>query len=252
MRKVLLLLIIILIMTGLISCVAVPKDHSFSLAQSPTDSGFDSQSKVKAQTTQKDYEFPKLIVDITMLFFTFVGGGFALVQWHKTTVYKRADVVKSLIEAVRGNSRIATAMDIIDWNEDFLYDGKFTVNRATQRPLLMNLSDDELFKLIDYTLSEFSYICYLYKMKTITNGDMRFFEYGIQRLCGNDSIGDYLYSVYHWSNSLNVKTSFIYIIEYGLKKQYLDKSFKNIDSEYYTCFLEIRSVGTSRRRQVPC
>ena len=70
---------------------------------------------------------------------------------------------------------------------------------------------------------------------------MRFFEYELRRLVDNPHIRNYLYSLYHWSKSLGVKTSFLYVIEYGLKKGYLDKSFKRYDRNHapYKCFLVV-------------
>lgn len=189
--------------------------------------------------TTKDYEFETLVVSIITLFFAFVGGCFALYQWNKNTTYKRAEVVKSLIESVRGNPNISTVMDIIDWNEDFTYDGKFSIQKGTKIKVLMDLSDDDLFKMIDQTLSMLSYICYLKSVRTITKKDMRFFEYELRRVVDNPHIRNYLYSLYHWSESLGVETSFSYVIEYGLKKGYLDKNFKKYDPhhETYKCFL---------------
>lgn len=58
-------------------------------------------------------------------------------------------------------------MDIVDWNEDFNFDGKFVINKDTKRTALKELSDDDLFKMVDYTLSVFSYICYLKSLGVI-------------------------------------------------------------------------------------
>ena len=188
---------------------------------------------------KKDYEFETLAVSVITLLFAFVGGCFALHQWNKNSACKRAEVVKSLIESVRGNPDISTIMDIIDWNEDFTYNGKFSIQKDTKRKALMELSDDELFKKIDRTLAMFSYICYLKSIRTITKKDMCFFEYELRRLVDNPHISNYLYSLYHWSNSLGVKMSFSYLIDYGIKNRYLDKSFKKFDAnhEIYECFL---------------
>lgn len=187
------------------------------------------------------YELETLIVSIISLAFVFIGGCFALWQWHKNLVYKRAEIVQKLIESVRGNKSISTIMDMIDWNEDFTYDGKFHVHKGTKRTVLKDLSDDDLFKMIDHTLSTFSYVCYLKKAHTITSQDMRFFEYEIRRLVDNPHIANYLYSLYHWSKSLEVETSFSYVIKYCLNKKYLDRSFKKYSTTgIYTCYLAIR------------
>lgn len=59
------------------------------------------------------YELETLIVSIISLAFVFIGGCFALWQWHKNLVYKRAEIVQKLIESVRGSKSISTIMDMI-------------------------------------------------------------------------------------------------------------------------------------------
>lgn len=187
------------------------------------------------------YEFQTLIVSIITLFFMFCGGCFALWQWRKGLLYKRTEIVRSLIEDVRQDATVSTIIDIIDWNEGFSYNGKFVINKGAARQIFRDISEDELFKMIDHTLSIFSYICYLKLVRTIQKKDMRFFEYGIHRLIDNPHIANYLYSLYHWSEELGVSTSFSYLIEYGLKKKYLDPCFKIYSkvNPKYECFLVV-------------
>ena len=187
------------------------------------------------------YEFEALVLSAVSIIFVFIGGCFALWQWNKNLVYKRTEIVRELIESIRKDKTVSAIMDVVDWNEDFLYDGKFVVNENTTRTALKGLSSDDLFKMIDHTLSLFSYVCYLKKMRTISSSDMRFFEYEIRRLADNPHIGNYLYSLHHWSKKLGVKMSFSYFVDYCIKKKYIDKSFRNLDSHSleYTCFLAI-------------
>ena len=187
------------------------------------------------------YEFEALIVSIVTLVFMFIGGCFALWQWRQGLLYKRTEIVRELIEDVRQDDNVSTIMDIIDWNEDFFYNGKFIINRDTSRKNLKDISNDDLFKMIDHTLSIFSYICYLKLVRTIKVKDMRFFEYEIRRLVDNPHISNYLYSLYHWSKELGVSMSFSYLIDYCLKKKYLDASFKiyGKGNLKYECFLVV-------------
>lgn len=192
------------------------------------------------------YELEGLIVSIISLAFVFIGGCFALYQWYKSLVYKRAEVVQKLIEGVRGNENISTIMDMIDWNEDFTYDGKFHIEHDTTRTILKDISGDDLFKMIDQTLSTFSYICYLKKAHTVNRQDMKFFEYEIRRLVDNPHISNYLYSLYHWSKSLDVEMSFSYVINYCIKKKYLERSFKKYSLVgKYKCYLVIEDSAFS-------
>ena len=187
------------------------------------------------------YELVTFIIDLLTLISIFAGGYFALLQWKKGLLYKRTEIVRSLIEDVRQDENVSTIMDIIDWDEDFFYNGKFIVNKNTERKNLQNIADDDLFKMIDHTLSIFSYICYLRLVKTIEDEDMHFFEYEIHRLVDNQHILNYLYSLYHWSNTLEVSMSFTYLIDYCLKKKYLDADFKIYSENHhqYECFLTV-------------
>lgn len=181
-----------------------------------------------------------LLEAISLLFVVF-GGIFALHQWKKSVVYKRTEVVQELIAEVRGNETIATIMDIIDWNEAFTYNGSFIVKEHTSRKSLTAVTNDKLMQMMDYTLSHFSYICYLKEARTLEKNDMYFFEYEIRRLMDNPHIQNYLYSLYHWSAALGVHMSFSYLIPYGIKRGYLDKSFYVYMDEHplYRCFLKL-------------
>ena len=177
------------------------------------------------QNKMTNVEFMQFAIEGLRLLFIVLGGGFALYQWHKTLVYKRASVVNDMVETVRESPIIPVIMANVDWNKNFIYDGTFRVNRETDNPNLKSFTDHELFIAIDHTLVRFSYICYLRKINAISEIDMNFFDYGINRLLENEHIVNYLYSVYHWSVSLRVESSFCYLIEYGKRKGYLDRRF---------------------------
>lgn len=187
------------------------------------------------------YEFETLLVNIASTVFVFIGGCFALLQWRKSLKYKRTEIVQALIKDTRQDKTVSMIMDIIDWNKDFYYNGNFVIQKETVRKDLKELSDDEFFNKIDHTLSIFSYICYLQYVGTIKYNDMRFFEYAIRRLVDNPHIINYLYSLYHWSKKLGVDMSFSYLINYSLRKKYIDKSFKvyDDDNSKYTCYLTV-------------
>ena len=191
------------------------------------------------------YELENLIVNIVSLGFVFVGGCFGLWQYQKGQAYKRTDMVKSLIKNVREDQQVSIVIDIIDWDEGFSYDGKFHINQRTMRDELKSLSDEKLFRMIDYTLSTFSYICYLRRMHTISQKEMLFFKYEIRRLADNEHISNYLYSLYHWSKSLNVEMSFSYLVDYCLKEKLLQKEFTEYGNRSdYHCYLYLSSTYT--------
>lgn len=179
------------------------------------------------------------IISIASFFAVVIGGCFALYQWSKNSIYKRAEIVESLIVTVRDDEDISTILDIIDWNSGLHYDGKFHLEGISNRKALLDISDDDLFKKIDKTLAHFSYICYLKYQRALTKKDMRNFEYEIRRLVDNENIANYLYSLYHWSKSLNVKMSFSFLIDYCLDKKYISSDFKSLKSEKYVQFLSL-------------
>lgn len=179
------------------------------------------------------------VVALVSLFCGLLGGGFALYQWSRNSIYKRAEIVENLISIVKDDEDVSTILDIIDWNCGLYYDGKFHLEDALNRKALLEISEDDLFKKIDKTLSHFSYICYLKYQRALTKKDMRIFEYEIRRLVDNKNIANYLYSLYHWSNSLNVKTSFSFLIDYCLDKKYISADFKNVKSKNYDCCLRV-------------
>lgn len=182
------------------------------------------------------FEFLVRYTDLLTLVLACVGGLFALYQWRIQIKQKRAEIVEDQIHKVRDDIDVSTIMDGIDWDEGFEYDGKFKVVDPTKFP---GLTDDDLFKKIDKTLSRFAYICYLKKTKAIGKKDFIVFEYAIRRIMDNRHICNYLYSLYHWSQCLNVSCSFDNLIQYGLEKKYLDPSFQKIESTKYTCFLDV-------------
>lgn len=177
------------------------------------------------------------IIDVLSLLAVMIGGGFALKKWNTSIKERRSIIVQNLIEEVRGDNQIATVMDLIDWNEDFIYDGRFHLNPNSNRNCLKGMDDNSLFKMIDKTLSLFSYICYMKKKKIILNSDIVFFDYELKRLFDNQHITNYLFSLFHWSKHIEVEMSFKYLIDYGIKKKYLSKDFYSKSSNNYKCFL---------------
>lgn len=167
-----------------------------------------------------------------------IGGGFALFQWRKGNIYKRAEILQKLIETIRDDEDISAVMDVIDWNEGFSYYGKFKLSDKS-RTTLSNITDDDFFHMVDKTLAHFSYICYLRNQRTLTKKDMCVFEYALRRLMDNRNIKNYLYSLYHWSASLNTAMSFSFLIKYGLKKGYLSPEFKYYPATCYICYLKL-------------
>ncbi len=188
------------------------------------------------------------LFDCVSLILAAIGGLFALHQWKKSNIYKRGEIVEKLIKAVRDDEDIATIMDVVDWNDGIEYDGKFYISQTVERSDLNQLDDEELFKKVDKTLAHFSYICYLRSQRTLTKEDMKVFAYGIKRLAVNPHIADYLYSLYHWSTSIGVQMSYIYLVDYCIEQGYIYADFKNITSNYYRNFLKLPNAYLDKEK----
>lgn len=178
-------------------------------------------------------------ISLITLITVIIGGFFALHKWKESIITRRLDTVKELIDIIRNDKDISTIMDIIDWDEDFEYDGKFKVINNDSRKSLEDVDDSSLFRMIDKTLAHFSYICYLKKKKSLKKSDIKIFDYQIRRLFDNRHIRNYLYSLHRWSKSLNVSMSFKYLVEYGIKKRFLHLDFYFKKSKHYICYLKI-------------
>lgn len=187
------------------------------------------------------------MIDVIKLMFAIIGGFFALRQWNTQIKHKRAEIVKELITKVRDDNDISSIMDVIDWDEGIRYNGKFSVNPNYPKESLKKISDDELFRKIDKTLSHYSYICYLKANKTLTKKELSVFEYKLRRIADNEHTSNYLYSLYHWSKRLNVECSFCYLIQYFLDQGYFTKDFKDLHSSKYTCYLKLPATRTDCR-----
>lgn len=160
-----------------------------------------------------------------MLISAVVGGLFALIQWRTTNQNRRAEFVSGLIEKIHGDKVINRVMYMFDYQNDW-YNEKFH-----------NKSGD-FEQNVDKTLSMFSYICYLRKRHLLREKDFQFFEYEIKRIADNYSVQAYLFNLYHFSKTRDVKMSFIYLFEYCCKNNLFNsKLITNKECNYYPKYL---------------
>ena len=185
------------------------------------------------------FTFVEKHTDVFTLLLAVIGGTFALSQWITQVKHKRDEIVRDLICKVRDDEDISSIMDVIDWDEGILYDGKFSISPKCRSRDLKELDGEKLFKKIDKTLSHFSYVCYLEANKTLGKKDIAVFEYELRRIVDNEHIRNYLYSLYHWSKYLRVKCSFEYLIQYSIERKYLKREFRRRNSKCYECYLRV-------------
>ncbi len=159
------------------------------------------------------------IISIISSILAFVGGAFAYVQWRETIKTKRAQYINDLTEKIRADEDIREMVYVLEYdtpwyNDDFHDSG-------------------ELERKMDKTFSHFSYICYLYKTKLLSDAEFEFFKYEIERIISNPQTKNYFFNLYHFANRLSTPITFKYLFEYGLENNLFDKEFFNSKSEEY-------------------
>jgi len=105
------------------------------------------------------------------VFLIAIGGCFTYFQWRKNNLLKRADSINALIEKIRSDKKIQKTLSLFDYETSW-YNLEFH-------------GSGELESDVDETLSCFSYICYLKKMKIISDKEFAFFRYNTTRLLRN-------------------------------------------------------------------
>ena len=180
-----------------------------------------------------------IILGITTCITAIIGIFIGMIQWSKRTTYKRIEIVSDLFEKIRSNESVRRITAMIDWNDYFLYDGKFKKQHDADDKYGINITEKQLFDFIDETLSIFDYMVYLLSLDILKENDMFPFEYNLKRIFQNIHIANYLYSLNLWCHKLNVNCSFHYLIDYGLKKLYLLNDFNDKESQNYHCYLVV-------------
>lgn len=150
-----------------------------------------------------------------------IGGVFALYKWNTSLKLKRSEYIKELFDNIRTNPQIVFYKFEYDepwYNRDFHNSG-------------------ELEEKIDYTLSYFSYICYLKDNNIIGNSEFKYFKYELERILNNIGFKCYMYNLYHFSKKIKQPISFVNLFKYAKRNKYFDKEFWNKDSKYYPRYL---------------
>ena len=163
------------------------------------------------------------IISFLSLVAVIVGGCFGYYQWQKTIKIKRAEYLNELTEKIRTDPDISEGVYILDYNQKW-YNDSFH-------------ESGELERKVDKTLSYFSYICYLFENKLITENEFAFFKYEIDRILVNYSTIRYFYNIYHFSDKHGTPMTFKFLFNYGEKANIFDSDFYNAKSNKYPHYL---------------
>ena len=104
-----------------------------------------------------------------------ISGIFALYQWSENVKLKRAEYIKILLTELRTNENIVFYL--------------FEYGKLWYKPSFHN--GGELEAKVDYTLSFFSYICYLRQQNIISDKEFDCFKYELDRVLSNKQFQDY-------------------------------------------------------------
>lgn len=148
--------------------------------------------------------------------FIAIGGVFTLWQWSRANLLKRADYINDLLEKIRTDDDIKKTLASFDYDKSW-YNLEFHGSGKSESK-------------VDKTLSCFSYICYLKKMKIISEKEFTFFKYNTTTILQNTQVQDYFYNLYHLPKRHNTFSSFEYLFDYAKSEKFFDDDFYDKDS----------------------
>ena len=154
-----------------------------------------------------------------------IGSFFALIQWNSSIKIRRTEFLDEIINKLWFDQNMAKTMYTIENNPDW-YTNDF------------HKSYSELGYQMDKLLSYFDFICYLYAVKNISFNEFDVIKYEIDRTCASPSVQAYLWNLYHFSNKVEAGCSFMYIINYGINANIIDREFKNNNENLFNKYLK--------------
>ena len=161
------------------------------------------------------------ILTIVSIALAMTGGLFAWWQWRNSNKIKRAELIKQIIEKLRFDKEMLTAMYTIDYDDPWYGEG-------------FHHTTSDVEATIDKFLSYLTYICYIKEVGHITKKEFRILGYQLKRTCSSRQVQAYLWNLYHFSALNQIESTFQYLIEYGFRNKIIDEEeFKNEESEKY-------------------
>jgi len=153
-----------------------------------------------------------------------IGSIFALFQWNSSIKIRRTEFLDEIINKLWFDENMARTMHMIDSNPNW-YTEDF------------HKSYNDLGYQIDKLLSYFDFICYLHFIKNLKFNEFNVIRYEIDRTCASPSVQAYLWNLYHFSNKIEAGCSFMYVIDYGIKQEIINKEFKNNNEDLYKKYM---------------
>jgi hypothetical protein len=142
-------------------------------------------------------------------------GIFAILQWRKSNKIRPAEFISQIIEKLRFDKNIVETIYMIEYGVTW-YDSNF--------------HNSDIERKIDALFSYFTYICYLYDTKNISEEEFYILEYEVRRICSTVQAQTYLWNFYHWSKRIGAMCSFQNLIDYLRNKVLTTDERKRFDS----------------------
>ena len=166
------------------------------------------------------------IKSFLMSIFAIFGGITAILQWNNSIKIKRAEYLSNLYDKLN-NETIKSIIYMFDYNKTKWYDENF------------HKGGSQLEIDVDETLNLFSFICYIYERKLISQKEFNFFKYQLDRSLSSPQVEEYLYNVYH--HCIHNKTDLCFNSLYNYIKKnkiYNDEFFNNSNCTAYNVYLD--------------
>lgn len=139
-----------------------------------------------------------------------IGGLFAYIQWVHTNKIRRTEFLNQIIEKIRFDEKLSLMLYSIEYGK-FKYDSSFHDGK----------DEDKMDALMSYL----NYVCYLIQEKIINQKEFSVLEYELTRVCSNEEVKKYLKFVYCFSLDNGGNYSFKNLVQYGIIKGLINKSF---------------------------
>lgn len=157
-------------------------------------------------------QWAKIIACLATAFGVIIG----VVQWRKSVLIKRAELIDEILEKFRTDANIRKAVYLFDYDQ-FWYNEKF---HDTSR------RED----CVDIGLEYFSYVCYLRKIGILRRKDFALFRYIVYRASSNLGVQDYFYNLYHFSQAQHADFPFPALLWFASKENILHDDFYSSDA----------------------
>lgn len=123
---------------------------------------------------------------------------------------KRTKFINQMILRLYLDQELMDTMHIIEYDDSW-YNNSF------------HNSTNGMEARVEEFLSYLSFVCYLKKMRVMHKEEFAMFEDELRRTCSSPSVRAYLWNLYHFAKKQNIKCTYQFLIDYGIKNNLINK-----------------------------